>query len=182
MQTPTVFRPAPPRSAFSNVLWLAAQCAVVWSVTLFILPLMIISVEHRLGSGPVWWLHSPPAGVTLFVLASALNLAAGLGLSVRGQGTPLPVMAPRRLVLGGPYRYVRNPMAIAGISQGVAVAVWFGSWVVLVYALMGAAVWHFGIRPVEEQDLVERFGDPYARYRSEVPLWWPRTPGTGASE
>ena len=181
MQTPAVFRPAPPRSALANVLWLAAQCAVVWSVTLVVLPLVIVSFEHRLRSQPVWWLHSRGAAIVLFVLASALNVAAGLGLAVRGHGTPLPLMAPRTLVLGGPYRYVRNPMALAGISQGIAVAVWFGSWVVFAYALAGALVWHFGIRPIEERDLVARFGDAYVRYQGAVPLWWPRHPGLDVS-
>lgn len=163
------------------MLWLAAQCAVIWSVTLVVLPLMIVGAEHRMGNAPAEWLHSRGAAIVLFVLASALNVAAGIGLAVRGHGTPLPVMAPRDLVVGGPYRYLRNPMALAGISQGVAVAVWFGSWIVLGYALAGALVWHFGIRPIEEQDLVERFGDVYVRYRGAVPLWWPRYPGFDAS-
>lgn len=181
MRTPTLFRPAPPRSALSNLLWLAAQCTVIWSATLVVLPLLIVGAERRLGGQPVWWLHSHGAAIALFLLCSALNGAAGVGLAISGEGTPLPAAAPRKLVLGGPYRYVRNPMAIAGIGQGIAVAIWFGSWVVLGYALTGALVWHFAIRPVEEQDLVERFGDPYVGYRGSVPLWWPRYPGLDPS-
>jgi protein-S-isoprenylcysteine O-methyltransferase Ste14 len=61
-------------------------------------------------------------------------------------------------VLAGPYRHVRNPMAVAGIAQGVAVALWLGSWAVLLYAVSGALLWHMAIRSAEERDLAERFG------------------------
>lgn len=176
MRPPTLFRPAPPRSALQNVLWTAAQCAAVWGVTLFLAPLALIALERRLGIPSLPAIHLPLIAAILFVAFSALNLSAGAGLSVHGKGTPLPTSAPRRLVLDGPYGYVRNPMALAGIGQGVAVALWFGSWVVLGYALAGALVWHLGLRPAEERDLIARFGPEYARYRAAVPLWWPRFP------
>jgi protein-S-isoprenylcysteine O-methyltransferase Ste14 len=65
-------------------------------------------------------------------------------------------------------------MAVAGIGQGVAVALWLGSWVVLLYALAGAVLWHVAIRPAEERDLAARFGSAYRAYRSAVRLWLPR--------
>ncbi len=177
MGPPTLFRVAPPRSALQNVLWTAAQCAGVWSVTLVLAPLLLVALERRLGVPPMRSLHAPVVGAILFVAFSALNLWAGARLSVHGEGTPLPISAPRRLVLSGPYRYVRNPMAMAGIGQGVAVGLWFGSWVVLTYALTGAIVWHYGLRPAEERDLLARFGAGYSDYRAAVPLWRARYPG-----
>ena len=174
---PSIFRPAPPRSAWRNVAWTAAQSVVVWGVALLGVPLAIIALERKAGGHPVSWLHVPVLAVAMFFACTALNISAGFGLAVRGEGTPLPMAAPRRLVLSGPYRYLRNPMAVAGIGQGLAVGLWFGSWVVLVYALAGAILWHFAIRPAEEDDLLARFGDAYAQYRSTVPLWRPRFPG-----
>jgi protein-S-isoprenylcysteine O-methyltransferase Ste14 len=94
-------------------------------------------------------------------------------LAVRGRGTPLPLVSTRHLVVSGPYRHVRNPMAIAGILQGIAVAMWLGSWLVLVYSALGAVVWHTLVRPAEERDLRARFGTAYTKYRDSVPLWLP---------
>ena len=75
------------------------------------------------------------------------------------------------LVRAGAYGYVRNPMAVAGIGQGVAVALGLVSWLVLANAVSGALLWHFGIRQVEERDLAARFGRAYADYRAAAPLW-----------
>src|SRR3979490_1029596 len=140
MRTSTLFRPAPPRSTRRNVLWTVAQSVVIWGVALCLVPLLLVALERRVGGHAVSSIHLPIAAAILFLVCSALNVVAGVGLAVRGEGTPLPTAAPRRLVLGGPYRYVRNPMAMAGIGQGIAVGLWFGSWVVLGYALAGAIV------------------------------------------
>jgi protein-S-isoprenylcysteine O-methyltransferase Ste14 len=48
---------------------------------------------------------------------------------------------PNRLVVAGPYRWVRNPMALASIAQGVAVGLILSSWLVVVYAVAGALLW-----------------------------------------
>jgi protein-S-isoprenylcysteine O-methyltransferase Ste14 len=64
-------------------------------------------------------------------------------------------------------------MAIAGIGQGVAIAIIFQSVALLFYALLGAIVWQMVIRPIEERDLLRRFGDAYADYRQRVPCWLP---------
>jgi protein-S-isoprenylcysteine O-methyltransferase Ste14 len=177
MRTPTLFRPAPPRSALHNVAWMAVQSVVIWGIALFLLPFLIVALEHRLGGHSVSWLRNPVVAVLLFLVCSALNIFAGVELAVRGAGTPLPTAAPRHLVLSGPYRYLRNPMAVAGIGQGISVGLWFGSWIVIGYALAGAVVWHYGIRDAEERDLLARFGNAYAQYRTAVPLWRTRYPG-----
>ena len=54
-----------------------------------------------------------------------------------GEGTPLPLDQTNRLVVSGPYYYVRNPMAIAGIGQGLSVALIFQSLPVGIYSLLG---------------------------------------------
>jgi len=114
------------------------------------------------------------AGVALLVAASALGLWAAAVMSTLGAGTPLPSAMPNRFVLAGPYRLVRNPMAVAGIAQGVGVGLVLGSWIVVAYALVGGVVWHVVIRPLEEADLEARFGDEFRRYRAAVRCWVPR--------
>jgi protein-S-isoprenylcysteine O-methyltransferase Ste14 len=168
-----LFRPAPNRSRAQNLLWTAAQCAVVWGTTLVVLPLLIVELERRLGVHGFRFRAQTVVAIALFMAASALNLATGAVLAVIGRGTPLPLASPQSLVLTGPYRYVRNPMAIAGISQGIAVAIWLGSWTVLAYAFAGAVFWHVVLRPAEEADLVSRFGAEYEAYRRAIPLWYP---------
>ncbi len=64
-------------------------------------------------------------------------------------------------------------MAIAGIGQGIAVAMLFQSLPLLVYALLGAVVWQLVVRPIEERDMVRRFGEPYEIYRKRVRCWIP---------
>ena len=96
-------------------------------------------------------------------------------MATAGRGTPLPTSPARRLVIAGPYRWVRNPMALAGVLQAVGVGLWLGSWVVVAYALCGAVLWHVVVRPQEERELIERFGEPYEHYRRAARCWLPRT-------
>jgi protein-S-isoprenylcysteine O-methyltransferase Ste14 len=98
-------------------------------------------------------------------------------MSSRGAGTPLPSAMPNHLVIAGPYRWVRNPMAVAGITQGVAVGLVLGSWLVIAYSMIGSLLWNYAVRPLEEADLEERFGAEFRQYRDAVRCWIPRVGG-----
>lgn len=78
-----------------------------------------------------------------------------------GDGTPWPRATARRLVIRGPYRYIRNPMAVAGLLQGFGIALVYGSPLLIGYAEAGGGLWHRIARPIEERDLEERLGDSY---------------------
>jgi protein-S-isoprenylcysteine O-methyltransferase Ste14 len=95
-------------------------------------------------------------------------------VAARGRGTPLPFASPNRLVISGPYAYVRNPMVIAGLGQGLAVALWLGSWTVVAYVLLGGMIWNFFVRPAEERDLRNTFGNEFETYCRDVSCWRPR--------
>ena len=97
-------------------------------------------------------------------------------MALRGKGTPLPAETARELVVTGPYRFIRNPMAVGGLVQTVGVGLAIGSWMVILIAVAGALVWNHLIRPTEEADLAERFGDPYRRYAESVRCWVPTRP------
>jgi protein-S-isoprenylcysteine O-methyltransferase Ste14 len=173
MSRPSLFRPARARSAPHNVLWTVAQSAVIWAAALVVAPALIVSFE-RANRVPTFGFPGRGAlGLALLAAFTALNLWTGAVLAVRGRGTPLPLACPRALVVTGPYRYVRNPMAVAGLGQGLGVAVFLGSWGVVAYVAAGAILWHVAIRPAEERDLTARFGDAYGEYRAAVPLWRP---------
>jgi protein-S-isoprenylcysteine O-methyltransferase Ste14 len=67
-------------------------------------------------------------------------------------------------------------MAVAGLAQGFAVALWHGSFAVLLYVVAGGVLWHVAVRPFEEADLEREFGPAFVEYKSRVPLWVPRRP------
>lgn len=171
---PFRFRSAATSTARGHLGRTGAQIVVFWGVFLVVLPTLIVLIEHR------WQLHfgPPPAvrvsGAVLLLAASALGIWSAVTMSTRGEGSPLPSAMPARLVIAGPYRFVRNPMAVAGIAQGVAIGLIASSWLVVAYALIGSLVWNWVVRPLEEADLLERFGEEFERYRSRVPCWVPR--------
>ncbi|MEL7222174.1 MAG: isoprenylcysteine carboxylmethyltransferase family protein, partial [Bacteroidota bacterium] len=112
--------------------------------------------------------------ITLFVLFSMIGLYSAYIMVLFGQGTPLPLDQTQQLVTKGPYKYVRNPMAIAGVGQGIAVAILFCSIHVLVYTLIGAILWQLVVRPLEEKDMLKRFGNDYLAYKRRVRCWIPK--------
>jgi len=171
---------ASPGPTWRHVAATLAQTTLFWGVFLGLLPWGIHSGARWLATGQWPFPGHAALGLVVFVLASALGLTSGLCMAVRGRGTPLPLATARELVVVGPYRHVRNPMALAGIAQGVGVGLWLGDAWVVGYAITGAVLWHVAVRPSEERDLLQRFGEPYRRYHAAVPLWWPRWRGCAA--
>jgi protein-S-isoprenylcysteine O-methyltransferase Ste14 len=168
-----LMRPAQPGSAGRNVARTLAQCAVVWGVTLALLPALLLIVDRHFQLPRLSFAGQLSIAALTFACFSALNLWTGLTLATRGEGTPLPLESPRRLVVAGPYAWVRNPMALAGLGQGMAIALAFGSWLLVAYVVAGALVWNFALRPPEERDLLARFGAEYEHYRRWIRCWIP---------
>lgn len=172
IQGPFVFRTTP--DASGHLARALRQLVAFWTIFLVVGPLIIDLLECR------WRIdvEFPPVvrivGGVLFLFASGLGVASALTMARLGEGTPLPAAMAKRLVIAGPYRLVRNPMAVAGIGQGLAVGLMLGSWLVVVYALLGSLAWNWAIRPHEEADLASRFGSEFEAYRERVSCWWPK--------
>ncbi len=151
------------------------QIVVMWTIFYALFPIVIYFVEGAIGLGQyrfastLWQI----VGVAGFVAGGFVGLWCAWLMVSYGHGTPLPADCPRELVIKGPYRYVRNPMAISSFLQGVAIGLWLGSPLVLVYVLAGMVGWNYFVRPWEEMDLARRFGAPYVRYRDNVRCWVP---------
>jgi len=173
---PFGFRPAEDRPRSRHLLQSLGQVVVFWGFFLVVLPAVLSWIEMRLRLE--WPALDRPAvawaGGLVFLLGSATGLWSMISMALVGEGTPLPAATARKLVVVGPYRFVRNPMAVAGAVQTVGVGLWLGSWSVLVAAGAGCLVWNSFIRPDEEADLRRRFGEPYIRYCAEVRCWIPR--------
>lgn len=114
------------------------------------------------------------AGVVVATAGAAIALWCIATFATLGQGTPAPFDPPRRLVVRGPYRYVRNPMYIGGTLALCGAAAYYASWPLLAYALAFLAVMHLFVVVHEEPSLRTRFGADYEAYCAAVRRWWPR--------
>ena len=130
-----------------------------------------------------YWLPLRVVGMVLLGAGVVVLLHAFVRFVVEGVGTPAPVAPTERLVVGGLYRHVRNPMYLAVAATIVGQALALGQLVLLPYgAAFGAAVAAF-VHWYEEPTLRRRFGEEYETYCRSVPAWWPRRqPWGGASE
>jgi protein-S-isoprenylcysteine O-methyltransferase Ste14 len=113
-------------------------------------------------------------GAALVVVAVVVLTRAFVRFVTEGSGTPAPVAPTERLVIGGEYRFVRNPMYVAVIGAVLGQAMIFGSLPLLVYAAIVWAVMAAFVRWYEEPTLLESYGEEYQRYREAVPAWVPR--------
>jgi protein-S-isoprenylcysteine O-methyltransferase Ste14 len=120
------------------------------------------------------WLPLQVVGGLLIVAGVAVLLHAFARFVVEGLGTPAPVAPTERLVVGGLYRYVRNPMYVAVASTIIGQALVLGRPVLLAYAALFMATVAAFVHLYEEPTLTRQFGDDYTRYRRAVPAWRPR--------
>jgi protein-S-isoprenylcysteine O-methyltransferase Ste14 len=86
----------------------------------------------------------------------------------------------KKIVVVGPYQFMRNPM-ISGVACMLLGQVLFhGSWVLGFWAGIFITINHIYFVLSEEPGLEKRFGEPYRVYKANVPRWIPRVrPWTG---
>ncbi len=122
---------------------------------------------------PERWGVGQGAGVVVAVLGLALALWCVLTFAFVGRGTPAPFDPPRRLVVRGPYRFVRNPMYLgAAVALGGA-ALFYGSLPLLGYLALFVLVTHVFVVAYEEPTLRRLFGVEYEDYCRRVRRWRP---------
>jgi protein-S-isoprenylcysteine O-methyltransferase Ste14 len=123
-----------------------------------------------------FWATTPlrVIGVALIMAGAIVLVRAFARFVVEGVGTPAPIAPTQALVVGGLYRYVRNPMYLAVIAVVVGQAFLLGQPVLLAYAAVVGATMAAFVYGYEEPVLADRFGAEYEAYRRAVPAWWPR--------
>ena len=137
---------------------------------------------------PALLVSSNGAALTWGAIPGAAFVAVGLALVGRtvalfarvGEGTLAPWDPTRRLVVVGPYRYVRNPMisGVLAILIGETLAFWSGALLVWTAAVFALNAIYMPL--IEEPGLRSRFGADYDRYCENVRRWVPRLrPWTG---
>ena len=133
-----------------------------------------------------YWLHFhvDTSGAARFRWIAVVPSVLGFAVALRcvwdfgrtGQGTPAPMVPPKKLVIVGFYRYVRNPMYL-GFFIG-----WVGLWIVFGRATAGAlamalavlVIVNLFVRFYEEPTLLKSFGADYEEYCRNVHRWVPR--------
>ena len=147
----------------------------------FLAPGIVAGLVPWLISGwDVRWPRSAPTvtvmivGAVLLIVAIVVLIRAFARFVLEGRGTPAPVAPTERLVVGGEYRFVRNPMYVAVVGAVLGQALIFGSLSLLVYAAIVWAVTAAFVHLYEEPVLLESYGEEYQRYRQAVPAWLPR--------
>ena len=119
-------------------------------------------------------------GMLVTTVGAALAVWCILTFALFGKGTPAPFDPPRRLVVLGPYRYVRNPMYLGAAIALAGAALFYGSVAVAVYAAGFLLVMHVFVVWYEEPALRAAFGAAYEVYCGEVRRWWPSPPARGS--
>ncbi|MFZ5670633.1 MAG: methyltransferase family protein [Pseudomonadota bacterium] len=157
--------------------------AIIGSVLFFFLAPGVVA-----GLAP-WWItgwdvsFSGPAriaiGGLMTLLGAAIVAACFARFAIEGRGTPAPVAPPGTLVLGGLYRFVRNPMYLGVILAVFGQALAFYSPGLIAYGVTLWLAFHAFVMLYEEPTLKAAFPERYEAYFAAVPRWIPRlTPWT----
>lgn len=123
---------------------------------------------------PGLWAVLRPVGVPLLLAGLVGVVLCFLRFVREGSGTPAPIAPTARLVVGGLYRYVRNPMYLAVLACVFGQALLLADRRLLAYGAVIALVFGAFVRLYEEPALRRQFGDAYLAYQRAVPAWWPR--------
>lgn len=167
------------------VAWYLVEVVGMWGGT----TILIVALAP-------WWLSSSPEWVPLLVLGGLLALVSvGIGTwacykmgwaRLLFAGALFPPgseenRVPQRLVVDGPYRYVRNPLYVTDFALILGTALLVND----PFLFLLAALYAFQLTlqlPLEERELRRRFGDQYGRYCEVVPRFVPRLRPAGPRE
>ena len=168
-----VARPAP---TFWIVLKTLFHTLTFWLAFFGVLPLVLCEFERKTplrncNFESRFWRF---VGASGFVLAGILGVWSSLTMAIFGRGTMLPLDCAPRLVIRGPYRFIRNPMVLSGLAQMVFAGMFRGSPLTILVAILGFFARQKLIAPWEDADLSARFGAQWENYKAQTSEWWPR--------
>jgi protein-S-isoprenylcysteine O-methyltransferase Ste14 len=114
--------------------------------------------------------------VSLIVLiAGAVLMTWTVSSFFKVKGTPVPLCPPPKLVTGGLYRWIRNPMLLGLflVMFGLGILLW-SPFLFFVFTPLFIVINVVYLRNVEEKEMEKKFGEAYLRYKEEVPMFIPR--------
>jgi protein-S-isoprenylcysteine O-methyltransferase Ste14 len=132
-----------------------------------LIPAWIVWNDRWRGDGSVW-------GAIPLAFGAVILVWCVRDFYVAGKGTLAPWDPPKRLVVVGLYRFVRNPMYV-GLVLLLAGWAWIsGSALLAAYAGLLAVAFHLRVVLYEEPRLRKMFRDEWSTYAAMVPRWLPR--------
>ncbi len=137
------------------------------SIIVFI-PCLIIAF---LGPSGFYKIKPQYFGIIPVLIGLAMSLWCFFDFILIGKGTPVPIDPPKKLVIVGMYRFVRNPMYIGILFLLFGEAIFFKSFVLLGYTACVYCLFHIFIIGFEEPMLKTKFGKEYEDYCNIVPRW-----------
>lgn len=159
-------------------VWRTFRAILIAPVTVAVVIPAVITVATP-GPGapglPTWLTEAAVLiGAALIALGVALLAWTVWLFHTTGKGTLAPFDPPKRLVVRGPYRHVRNPMitGVVSILFGEALALRSPGLLIWAATFLVFNMVYFPL--VEERGLSKRFGPSYGEYRRNVPRWLPR--------
>ena len=157
---------------WAAVLGTAVFALIVQGAGVVLLP---YAFTHWQPGAPQWPVAVPVIGVALIAVGGIVVAWAFAQFAAEGVGVPIPGEPnSQRLTVGGPYRYVRNPLYVASVVAISGQALLLSRPVLLSYAAAFLAITFFLVHWIEDPALARRFGQQFEDYRNQVPGWWPR--------
>jgi protein-S-isoprenylcysteine O-methyltransferase Ste14 len=159
-------------------VWRTLRAILIAPVTVAVVIPAVITLAGgaRALPGLPTWLTAAALliGAVLITVGIALLAWTVWLFHTTGKGTLAPFDPPKRLVVRGPYRHVRNPMITGVVSILFGEAFAFQSPGLLIWAATFLLINMIYFPLVEERGLSKRFGPSYEEYRRNVPRWLPR--------
>jgi len=150
------------------------------------IPIILFGTFLFLVIGALLWRPLPIADRTwsaAILLLGSLSFFGGLilylwGMRTLGQmfgpstGFAVRLQVEHRLIISGPYAYVRHPMYLAVIAAAIGSLLLYRTWATLLFAI---GMFGLSIRARREETVLEKeFGTIWQAYASRVPQWLPR--------
>lgn len=149
-----------------NLLFTILQPGLVVAL----LPYLIIRNRISGAFSPPFQLHHY-AGSVMFIIGLMIMFSCIIAFALKGRGTLSPADPTKRLVVGGLYKYSRNPMYVGVMLALIGEAIFFRSANIWIYLLIVFTVFNMFILFHEEPRLKKDFGEEYRNYCKKVNRW-----------
>ncbi len=147
------------------------------------LPLWLGVVAYVVNPGWLGWSAlSLPSSLRWMGAAVATLALPGVFWTLRALGTNVSetvlTKSTQKLVKSGPYRWVRHPLYAVGIALFIGVGLMSDSGFILAFAILALVLIRLVVIPLEERELMTRFGDEYRIYMRGTGRLLPRVKGS----
>jgi protein-S-isoprenylcysteine O-methyltransferase Ste14 len=136
----------------------------------FYIPYLIVKIDARYFDPGIFSYFAIP----FWIVGTLIIVGCSVDMVRKGRGTPAHVDPPRKLIVNGLYRYVRNPIYVGALLAQLGFIFWSGSGLMIVYFLLFALAYQVLIVLIEEPILRHMFGEEYLAYCRRVPRWIPK--------